>query len=519
MRKRWWPYVLAAIVIVVVMGAIIAVKMRPIVQQKLISVIGDNFNSDITFTGLSVVPGPTIYASLDNVVLKMRDRPGYPPLVKARSVRVQVRLLDIFKVPVHIASVRLVGMEIHVPPRKEKQKDAAPASADTKPKKTLPQFVIDQINADGSTLEMIPRKEGKVPLEFDLEHLHIYHLGSSEAGDYYADLTNPKPEGRIVAHGNFGPWDREEPGDTPVDGKYTFSNANMASIHGLGGTLSSTGQYSGRLDTINVSGKTDVPNFELTIAHNPVHLETQFSAIVDGTTGDTYLQDVEAVLISSKLKVTGQIVGIQAAHGHAIDVNAQSEGARVQDLIRVAVPGKQTLLTGNVTLKTKIYIPPGKEDILDKLSLDGIFGISGAHFTQEKVQSKVDTLSKKGSGHPDDVDFGDVLSDLRGNFRMRNGVMHFSQLSFDVPGAAVNLDGTYAMRSGQMDFHGTLRMEAKLSQTTKGIKSALLKPFDSFFSKKGAGTQLPIKITGTRDNPQFGLDFGNKKDKSDKPSK
>jgi hypothetical protein len=135
------------------------------------------------------------------------------------------------------------------------------------------------------------------------------------------------------------------------------------------------------------------------------------------------------------------------------------------------------------------------------------------------VQSKVDTLSKKGSGRPGDVDFGSVLSDLRGSFRMRNGVMTFSQLSFDVPGAAVNLSGTYALNSGQMDFHGTLRMDAKLSQTMTGVKSVLVKPFNGFFSKKGAGTELPIKITGTRDNPQFGLDFGNRKNKSDKQNK
>ena len=480
--------------------------------------IGDSFNSDVTFSGLRVIPGRTIYASVDNVTAKMRDRQGYPPLLKARSIRVQIRLTDLFKVPMHISQVRVVGMEIHVPPRKEKSGENA-RPADAKPKKPLPQFVVDQVNADGSTLEVIPRKAGKVPLEFDLDHLHILHMGSKEAGEYYADLTNPKPAGRIVAHGNFGPWDRDEPGATPVDGKYTFSNADMSTIHGLGGTLSSTGEYSGQLDTINITGKTEVPNFELTIAHNPVPLETQFSAIVDGTTGDTYLQDVEATLISSKLKVTGQIVGIQAASGHAIDVQAQSEGARVQDLIRVAVPGTRPLLTGNVTLKTKIYIPPGQENIMDKLSLDGTFGVSGAHFTQKKVQSQVDTLSKKGSGRPGDVDFGDVLSDLRGSFHMRNGVMTFSQLSFDVPGAAVNLNGTYAVNSGQMDFHGTLRMDAKLSQTMTGFKSVLVKPFNGIFSKKGAGTLLPIKITGTRENPQFGLDFGNKKDKNNKQSK
>jgi len=33
---------------------------------------------------------------------------------------------------------------------------------------------------------------------------------------------------------------------------------------------------------------------------------------------------------------------------------------------------------------------------------------------------------------------------------------------------------------------------------------------DPFFEKKGAGTVLPIKITGTRDSPSFGLNIGRK---------
>jgi hypothetical protein len=43
-----------------------------------------------------------------------------------------------------------------------------------------------------------------------------------------------------------------------------------------------------------------------------------------------------------------------------------------------------------------------------------------------------------------------------------------------------------------------------------GWKRFVLKPVDPFFSKPGAGTLLPIKITGNRAHPQFGLDRGAK---------
>jgi hypothetical protein len=45
---------------------------------------------------------------------------------------------------------------------------------------------------------------------------------------------------------------------------------------------------------------------------------------------------------------------------------------------------------------------------------------------------------------------------------------------------------------------------------TTGWKSLLLKPIDPFFSKDGAGTEIPIRITGTQSEPHFGLDLGRK---------
>jgi hypothetical protein len=72
------------------------------------------------------------------------------------------------------------------------------------------------------------------------------------------------------------------------------------------------------------------------------------------------------------------------------------------------------------------------------------------------------------------------------------------------------MTGRYTLDGSIFDFHGTLRLDAKLSQMTTGWKSILLKPVDPFFSKNGAGTQVPFKVTGTRSEPRFGLDFHHK---------
>ncbi len=107
---------------------------------------------------------------------------------------------------------------------------------------------------------------------------------------------------------------------------------------------------------------------------------------------------------------------------------------------------------------------------------------------------------------------------MKGNILISKGSIDFSHLNFGVNGATVNLSGTYSVDDGTVDFHGKLFLKAKLSQTTTGPKSFFLKAIDPFFEGKNAGTVLPIKITGTRENPSFGLDRHGDSSKSDPPA-
>ena len=89
---------------------------------------------------------------------------------------------------------------------------------------------------------------------------------------------------------------------------------------------------------------------------------------------------------------------------------------------------------------------------------------------------------------------------------MKNTAMTFPQLTFGVPGATVRLSGRYHLRRETLNFLGTLRLDATVSQTVTGVKRLLLKPLDPLFERDGAGTVLPIRIGGTRSDPAFALD-------------
>jgi hypothetical protein len=101
---------------------------------------------------------------------------------------------------------------------------------------------------------------------------------------------------------------------------------------------------------------------------------------------------------------------------------------------------------------------------------------------------------------------------MNGTFKLADGLLSFPKLHYQLPGTRVDLIGKYSLDGKQFDFHGKARMDAKLSHMVPGWKSVLLKPVDPFFSKHGAGTEVPIKVTGTKSEPHFGLDFGHKAD-------
>jgi len=171
----------------------------------------------------------------------------------------------------------------------------------------------------------------------------------------------------------------------------------------------------------------------------------------------------------------------------------------------LSVKGSQPM-TGDISFQSKLEIPPGKEDIADRLQLDGRLTVRRAHFTRLNLAGKIKALSRAGQGKPGEMAQGSDIFNFSGQFNLNNGSLRLSNVAFSVPGVAFHFNGTYALRTGAMDFHGTLSLQAKVSQTTTGIKSFLLKPLDPFLSKNRV-TVLPIKISGTRADPSFGPDF------------
>lgn len=511
-RARWWLIVPALAACCVVVWVLVVrnyePKVRRIAQQRISDYFRSRFRSSVEISGLEVSSVfPLIRVTIRGVVLRQYGQPAAPPVIAMQRLTFETRTLGLFGHRPVIGAVWLDGLQIHVVPRPQGSSPLIrPTDDDLSNRYPV---VIKKVYVKDAQLVILPRDPAKRPHEFDLHSLVIGPLGFDRPAKFRANLTNPVPTGLIESEGEFGPWQADDPGATPVNGHYTFQNANMGTIRGLQGTLSSTGTFDGPLNLLTVEGKTDIPDFSLQATNHPVDLRTTFSAIVDGTNGNTILKRVEAQFGDSTLDVNGEVVDRSPKRGRTIVLNALTQGATVQDLLRLAI-NSRPMMTGAALLHANIDIGEGSADLMDRMRLSGRFQIVGARFTAPQTEARIESLSLKAQGKPKALAVDDPTTDFSGSLQVSGGIVTLSQLTFDVTGAAVVLEGTYDLDSGGLNLRGKLRMQAKLSQTTTGVKSLLLKPVDRFFEKKGAGTVLPIKIIGTREKPTFALDLHDK---------
>ena len=507
---RSWLIVGAVILLTpILIFSILAPRLGPIAREQIVKFLREKYQSEVELKDLQISLFPRVRATGEGLVMYYHGRTDLPPFVSIKGFHADASIGSLLQSTKHISTLRLEGLEINIPPKSERQ--PMPKNGQAHDGGKAIDIVVNRIVADGTTLRILPKQEGKDPLQWDIHKLTLHSVGVGRPMQFAAILGNAKPPGEIQSTGEFGPFSADDPGATRVSGKYTFQNADLSVFKGISGILSSTGAYKGSLREIEVDGETDTPDFTIRVAGNPIHLKTKFHSFVDGTSGNTLLEPVSAEFLRSALLANGGVTGTKGVKGKTVALDVVVNQARLQDILKLAIKSSKNPMTGIISFKTKMIIPPGDKDIADKLKLDGQFGIGAAKFTSLDVQSKVNKLSGRARGDTDDSDAESVVSNLQGRFILDNGKVTFTKLSFSVPGARIQLAGTYGLHSGEIDFHGTARMDAKVSQMTTGFKSFLLKAADPFFRKQGAGAVIPIKITGTRDKPSFGLELRRKK--------
>jgi hypothetical protein len=421
-----------------------------------------------------------------------------------------------------VTRLTVEGLDIQIPPDRNRETgdtDAArkrgpePLSgeqpADDNKANTARTFVIDEMVSNDSRLVIIPKEKSKAPKVWTIHRLRMHNLGVDQAMPFAATLTNAVPPGEIETSGSFGPWQADVPGQTPLAGKFQFDHADLGVFKGISGILSAHGTFGGALAQIDIHGETDTPEFRVTAGGHSVPLHATYHAIVDGTNGNTLLDPVNGSFLNTSLVAKGGVIDTPGRPGRTVTLDITMNQARLEDVLKLAVKAPKPFMTGALKLKTNFLLPPGDQDVVKKLHLDGEFTIAGARFTNPDVQRKINELSHRSRGKTPQEDTERVTSQFQGTFKLRSGALTIPKVTFDIPGSLVRLTGTYDLVLETLNFTGNLFMDATISQTTTGFKRKLLKVVDPIFARKGGGgSDIPIKIGGNRNSPTFGLDKG-----------
>jgi hypothetical protein len=415
----------------------------------------------------------------------------------------------------HISTIRAEGLGVHLGPQAQQRVEADPSGGFNVG--TLSDGLsIGQIIADGATVELAPTAERKQPMIFRTPKLTLHDLSAGKPLAFETTVQIPQPAAEVDVTGGFGAWREGHGGESKLSGSYNLRSLDLGSFHDIGGILTSKGNFDGVVQRVAVKGAVDTPNFTVSSSGHRIHMTGQFEAVVNGLNGDVGLNAARVQYGKTEIQGAGSVSGEEGQKGKVAKFYLSSNKARVQDLLWIFISENTPPMAGPIIFRAQATIPPTDRPFLNKLVLDGDFGISDARYPHPDTQRNIDVLSARARGQADKVedaaerlgtdnyDPGRVLANVKGHVHTTNAVAHLSNVMFDVPGASAKMNGTYQLTSHQVDLRGYMHLESELSKTTTGVKSVLLKMAHPFMKKgKRNASVIAITIGGTYEHPTY----------------
>ena len=453
--------------------------------------------STVQFGGFRQVFFPNPGCVIERVTLTPKD-PG-KPRVQVQKLVISGLYSGLIGKEKHLHSLDFDGLQIVFPSRNEQNEDGQVSGVQSG------EIRFDEIRAQNSHVVFSGNAKHQEAGSYDIYQLLLKDYSPGKAIHFNSVLRIPQPPAEVEVAGDFGPYSRNDLGAAPLSGSFTMKHADLSKYHAFTGTLTAQGKFEGKLGALKVDASTDAPEFGLADTGHSIPLRTEFSALVNGTNGDIKFEPVHALLGETKLVAEGQLASDPTGHGKLLTVDVSSEEARIQDLMYLFVQSKAPL-QGATQFQAKVRLPNDSRPFEERVEMKAHFGIKGSHFTAAETQQKVGKLSESARGNPKDDDPPTVVTDLLGDVDLKNATATFSRLSLRVPGANAVLHGTYKLENAAVDLHGTLQTEVDLSKATTGFKAVLMKVVEAAKAKKKEGAIVPVKVSGTYQKPEFGLD-------------
>lgn len=511
--KRSFRYGLILLACILAAPAIYAIlfSLWPFTEQNLIDILQKRSLRSVTIGHFqrSYFPPGCIAEQVKFLRIKRKDK---EPLLTIDKLVVETSYPHLLRFQSKLETVRVVGLHVMVP-AKEPVGEPSPIMpltySDTKT--SMP---IAHLYADGAMLDFY-RESNPKPLRITIHKLAMHNIDTNTAFTYNVNLQNSEPPGTITSQGSFGPWNPNDVGSVPAHGSFRYDNVNLGFYKDLAGTLAANGTFDGSLARINVAGMADVPQFRLADTSHQRRLLVNYVMAVNTTNGNVDLTQIRADFDRTSLLVKGTVTGVKGHPGKEVSVDISSGQARIEDFMNLFISGKQAPVMGNANLQLHIVVPAERASFLTALTAKGSFGIVGGKFADKDTELSLTRLSEsatkqKANATSDAADDTLVLSDLKGQVTVLDGLAHLSHIDFQMPGAEATLDGTFSLLSYRTDIRGTLITKGDVSTTETGFKSFFLKALTPFLKRENHARVVPFVVAGPYGSVRISVDLGRK---------
>src|SRR6185503_13107390 len=104
----------------------ISLDLRPErIEQRVIAALIDRFDSQVTVGSASISVFPSLTTSGKDLTFRYQARTDVPPLITIPSFSASAPISGLLGERLHIANVKLEGLQIYVPPDRLKSDDSA----------------------------------------------------------------------------------------------------------------------------------------------------------------------------------------------------------------------------------------------------------------------------------------------------------------------------------------------------------------------------------------------------------
>ncbi len=510
MRLRRWHVVCVASMVVIAAVAVYFINAYwPFRYRMVKPLLEDVLASEMTIANYhrTYFPHPGFVATGITLHRKTASA-AIPPVGSAETLVVEGRWTDLLLLRQQVQLVDITSLHVVIPSpgSRAMQEDFPSGSALDF---AGPDTLIKEFKVHKALLDVM-RPNGD-RYSFPIAEAEIHEFKKGRANTYAVDMQNAKPRGRIQAHGHFGPFNAQDLASTPVSGVFTFTSVNLPDIGKIGGTLSSSGHFSGSLGAAETSAASQTPDFEVD-GGKPTPVSAEIQCKVNGITGDVVIHSAALATGATTVFASGSVQGSPKVTNFDFEV----QNGHTQDALRPFMK-KPVPVTGTVRFHGHAYLAPAAPGVgfLQRLKMDGVFAAPAERFTDRPTEKKLTEFSQRVQvkksdqrmdNPPSDGDT-DALSSLEGPLSVRNGIAASQNLKFLVAGAQAHLQGSFNLSNQDVHLTGDMAMQSDISHVTTGFKSFLLKPLAPFLRKKNAGAVAPIAVTGGPGHYKVTSDF------------